>query len=77
MNVVSRRGLHLMGTARMGTSNNNESVVDSDAKVYGTENLFVVDASILPGMVTANPTGAIFSVAEKAVERILKLSSRG
>ncbi|KAK8092417.1 uncharacterized protein PG998_014902, partial [Apiospora kogelbergensis] len=77
INVVSRRGLHLMGTARMGTNNNNEAVVDSDAKVYGTENLFVVDASILPGMVTANPTGAIFSVAEKAVERILKLSSRG
>ncbi|KAK7980365.1 hypothetical protein PG990_003226 [Apiospora arundinis] len=81
INVASRRGLHLMGTARMGSNSglnntNGEAVVDSDAKVYGTENLFVVDASILPGIVTANPTGAIFSVAEKAVERILKLSSR-
>jgi len=65
-----------MGTARMGANSNGEAVVNSDAKVFGTENLFVVDASILPGMVTANPTGAIFSVAEKAVERILKLSLR-
>ena len=65
-----------MGTARMGANGNGEAVVNSDAKVFGTENLFVVDASILPGMVTANPTGAIFSVAEKAVERILKLSLR-
>lgn len=70
-----------MGTARMGSNSvlnntNGEAVVDSDAKVYGTENLFVVDASVLRGIVTANPTGAIFSVAEKAVERILKLSSR-
>ncbi|KAK8112984.1 hypothetical protein PG984_013510 [Apiospora sp. TS-2023a] len=79
INIASRRGLHLMGTARMGGLNNTngEAVVDSNAKVYGTDNLFVVDASILPGMVTANPTGAIFSVAEKAAERILKLSSRG
>ncbi|KAK6825443.1 hypothetical protein PG987_012937 [Apiospora arundinis] len=81
INVASRRGLHLMGTARMGSNSglnntNGEAVVDSDAKVYGTENLFVVDASVLRGIVTANPTGAIFSVAEKAVERILKLSSR-
>ncbi|KAK8063705.1 cellobiose dehydrogenase-like protein [Apiospora saccharicola] len=79
INVASRRGLHLMGTARMGGVNNTngEAVVDSNAKVYGTDNLFVVDASILLGMVTANPTGAIFSVAEKAVERILKLSTKG
>ncbi|KAF9873754.1 cellobiose dehydrogenase [Colletotrichum karsti] len=78
ISVTARRGLHLMGTARMGTDsglNGGEgyAVVDSDAKVYGTENLFVVDASIMPGMVTANPTGAILSVAERAAERILNL----
>lgn len=66
-----------MGTARMGADNGLDStaVVDADTRVYGTDNLFVVDASILPGMVTANPTGTILSVAEKAAERILGLSN--
>ncbi|KAL1634694.1 hypothetical protein SLS56_002096 [Neofusicoccum ribis] len=70
-----RRGLHFMGTAKMGTDSGLEpggtSVVDIDTRVYGTENLFVVDASIMPGMVTGNPSGAIVAVAEKAAERIL------
>lgn len=78
--IASRRGLHLMGTARIGADsglNNSQgrAVVDADTRVYGTDNLFVVDACIMPGMVTANPTGTILSVAEKAAERILSLSS--
>lgn len=67
-----------MGTVRMGAdsgldSAQGQAVVDADTRVYGTSNLFVVDASILPGMVTANPTGTILSVAEKAAEKILSL----
>lgn len=50
-------------------------MVDLDTKVYGTDNLFVVDASIFPGMVTGNPSGAIIPVAEHAAERILALKS--
>jgi cellobiose dehydrogenase (acceptor) len=70
-----------MGTARMGAdsgldSTQGQAVVDADTRVYGTENLFAVDASILPGMVTANPTGTILVVAEKAAEKILSLSSK-
>lgn len=69
-----------MGTARMGTDSGldnaqGRAVVDADTRVYGTDNLFVVDASIMPGMVTANPTGTILSVAERAAEKILSLSS--
>jgi cellobiose dehydrogenase (acceptor) len=50
-------------------------VVDLDTKVYGTDNLFVVDASIFPGMLTGNPSGAIIAVAERAAERILALKA--
>lgn len=49
------------------------AVVDLDTKVYGTENLFVVDASIFPGMVSTNPSAYIATVAEAAAERILAL----
>lgn len=35
---------------------------------------FVVDASIIPSLVTGNPQGPIMSMAEQAVARILALS---
>jgi cellobiose dehydrogenase (acceptor) len=40
-----------------------------------TDNLFVVDASIFPGMTTGNPTGAIIIAAERAAQLILALKS--
>ena len=49
------------------------AVVDTNTKVYGTDNLFVVDASIFPGITTGNPSSTIVSVAERASERILAL----
>lgn len=67
-----------MGTAKMGTDSGltgGTSVVDGDTRVYGTDNLFVVDASILRGLTTSNPSGAIMAVAERASERILALST--
>jgi cellobiose dehydrogenase (acceptor) len=65
-----------MGTAKLGTDDGREggsAVVDLDTRVYGTDNLFVVDASIFPGMTTTNPSAYIVIAAEKASERILAL----
>lgn len=72
----NRRSNHWMGTAKLGTDDGRKggtAVVDLDTKVYGTDNLFVVDASIFPGMTTGNPTAAIVIAAERAAERILAL----
>jgi cellobiose dehydrogenase (acceptor) len=49
-------------------------VVDTNTKVWGTDNLFVVDASIFPGMVTTNPSAYIVVAAEHAAQKILALS---
>lgn len=49
--------------------------MDLDTKVYGTDNIFVVDASIFPGMMTGNPSAMIVAAAEHAAERILKLAA--
>lgn len=60
----------------MGTDSgleNGTAVVDTNTKVYGMENLFVVDASIFPEMITTNPSALIVSVAEHASEKILAL----
>lgn len=74
--IGERRSNHWIGTAKMGTDSGPQggtSVVDIDTKVYGTDNIFVVDASIFPGMVTTNPSALIVTAAEKASERILAL----
>jgi cellobiose dehydrogenase (acceptor) len=73
----SRSGNHWMGSCKMGVDSgleNGTSVVDTNTKVYGMDNLFIVDASIFPEMVTTNPSALIVSVAEHAVEKILALA---
>ncbi|KAK3316753.1 hypothetical protein B0H66DRAFT_305009 [Apodospora peruviana] len=73
----NRRANHWMGTAKLGTDDGRKpggtAVVDLDTKVYGTDNLFVVDASIFPGMSTGNPSAMIVVASERASERILAL----
>ncbi|KAH7121263.1 hypothetical protein B0J11DRAFT_616620 [Dendryphion nanum] len=72
----SRGSNHWTGSCTIGKDDGRtggNAVVDLDTKVYGTENLFVVDASIFPGQITGNPSGALFAVAERAAERILAL----
>ncbi|KAL0942703.1 fungal cellulose binding domain-containing protein [Colletotrichum truncatum] len=73
----NRRANHWIGTNKLGTrdgrSNGGDSVVDVNTKVYGTDNLFVVDASIFPGMVTTNPSSYIVVASEHAAAKILAL----
>jgi cellobiose dehydrogenase (acceptor) len=45
-------GDHLVGTAMMGETNDGSGLVDTNTKVWGTDNLFVVDASIHPNLVS-------------------------
>ncbi|KZM20736.1 Cellobiose dehydrogenase (acceptor) [Ascochyta rabiei] len=66
-------GDHWVGTTKMGIDDgrsNGTSVVDTDTKVYGTDNLFVVDASIHPDLPTGNTQAIIMVVAEHAAEKI-------
>jgi cellobiose dehydrogenase (acceptor) len=49
---AARRANHWIGTAKIGTDSGltgGTSVVDLNTKVYGTDNIHVVDASIFPG----------------------------
>jgi len=63
---------HWVGSNTIGTA--GKAVVDENAKVFNTNNLFVVDASIIPQMPMGNPHGAIMSMAEQAVTKILALA---
>lgn len=43
-----RPGWHAVGTARMGLAQDPDAVVDAHGKVHGIEQLWIVDASIMP-----------------------------
>ena len=59
------RHAHLVGGARMGFSP-EESVVDKNHRVWGIDNLFIVDGSVLPTEGAANPALVIMALADRA-----------
>ncbi|KAJ0422981.1 FAD/NAD(P)-binding domain-containing protein [Aspergillus carlsbadensis] len=69
-------GIHYAGTTKMGTDDgrvcNGSAVVDTDTKVYGMENLYIVDAGIHPDVASGNNQAMVMVVAENAVERIAR-----
>ncbi|KAL4874459.1 hypothetical protein BJY04DRAFT_225022 [Aspergillus karnatakaensis] len=63
---------HASGTCAMGDSSDPNAVVDSNAKVFGVQNLRVVDASIFPTLPPGHPQSSCYMVAEKVADAIKK-----
>ena len=60
---------HLQATNKMGTSA-RDSVVSRDFRVWGTEGLYVVDGSIFPTSIGANPMQSIYTFAKIFTDRM-------
>ncbi len=57
-------------TCRMGPAESDWAVVDDQLRVHGLQDLRVVDASIMPRMISANLNASTMMIAEKASDMI-------
>ena len=60
---------HPSCTNKMGFD--KDSVVDQDTRVHGVQNLRVIDASIMPDIVSANLNANVVMMAERVADIIL------
>lgn len=61
---------HPVGTAKMGPYWDKDAVVDPQLRVYGVKGLRVIDASIMPNLVSGNTNAPVIMIGEKGADLV-------
>jgi choline dehydrogenase-like flavoprotein len=59
---------HASGTAPIGADSDANTVLDQQCRVRGTDNLYVVDASVFPLIPSAVPNLTVMMLGERAAD---------
>ncbi len=63
---------HPVGTAKMGLASDPMAVVDERLRVFGIENLRVIDASVMPTITSGNTNTPTIMIADKGAAMVLE-----
>jgi choline dehydrogenase len=72
-----RTDWHPVGTCRMGSDHDRMSVVDSHLRVLGVQGVRVIDASVMPNIVSANTNAPTMALADRAITLLLSAAGVG
>ena len=64
-------GHHASGSCRMGAETDAMTVVTPDLKVKGVRNLRVIDASVMPHLVSGNTNAASVVIGDKGADLVM------
>ena len=62
---------HMTGTTKMGRATDDDAVVDSDFKVFGFENLRIVDNGVVPVLASCHIQSVAYVTGATAAEKLI------
>jgi choline dehydrogenase-like flavoprotein len=74
--ATTESNYHPVGTCRMGPASDGMSVLDDKLRVHGVDNVRVLDAAMMPSIVSANTNATAMAVADRGVDLMMTRPSK-